>query len=146
MGKMLLVAVTSERASPMELREAADFTIRPRLLTIPGVAQVIPMGGEVRQFRVSPHPAALRSLGVTYEQVERALAQFGVNTGGGFTDLHSREYLIRNIGRTTSLDDLRSIVVARVNDRPVYLRQVAAVEFAPKIKRGDAGHMGRPAV
>jgi HME family heavy-metal exporter len=63
MGQILLVAVTSERATPMELREAADFTIRPRLLTIPGVAQVIPMGGEVRQFRVSPHPAALRALG-----------------------------------------------------------------------------------
>ena len=69
MGQILLVAVTGERASPMELREAADFTIRPRLLTIPGVAQVIPMGGEVRQFRVSPHPAALRALGVSYEQV-----------------------------------------------------------------------------
>ena len=52
MGQILLVAVTSERATPMELREVADFTIRPRLLTIPGVAQVIPMGGEVRQFRV----------------------------------------------------------------------------------------------
>ena len=99
----------------MELREVADFTIRPRLLTIPGVAQVIPMGGEVRQYRVSPHPAALRALGVTYEQIEKALAQFGVNTGGGFTDQYSREYLIRNIGRTTNLDDLRNVVVATVN-------------------------------
>jgi HME family heavy-metal exporter len=108
MGQILLVAVTGERASPMELREAADFTIRPRLLTIPGVAQVIPMGGEVRQFRVSPHPAALRALGVSYEQVEKALAQFGINTGVGFTDQYSREYLIRNIGRTTSLDDMRA--------------------------------------
>ena len=103
--------------SPMEVREVADFSIRPRLLTIPGVAQVIPIGGEVRQYRVAPHPPALRALGVTYEQVEKALAQFGVNTGGGFTDQHSREYLIRNIGRTTSLDDLRSIVVAKVERR-----------------------------
>ena len=130
----------------MELREIADFTIRPRLLSIPGVAQVIPIGGEVRQYRVAPHPPALRALGVTYEQVEKALAQFGVNTGGGFTDLHAREYLIRNIGRTTSLDDLRNIVVATVDDRPVFLRQVADVAFAPKIKRGDAGYMGKPAV
>src|SRR5215510_4752337 len=146
MGQILLIAVTSERASPMELREAADFTIRPRLLTIPGVAQVIPMGGEVRQFRVSPHPAALRALGVSYEQVEKALAQFGVNTGGGFTDQYSREYLIRNIGRTTSLDDMRSVVVATVDNRPIYLRQLATIEFAPKVKRGDAGYMGKPAV
>ena len=86
----------------------------------------------------------MRALGVTYEQLEKALAQFGVNTGGGFTDQHSREYLIRNIGRTTSLDDLRSLVVATVNNGPVYLRQVADVEFAPEVKRGDAGYMGKP--
>jgi HME family heavy-metal exporter len=146
MGQILLVAVTSDRASPMEVREIADFVIRPRLLSVPGVAQVIPIGGEVRQFRVAPHPAALRALGVTYEQVERALAQFGINTGGGFTDQHQREYLIRNIGRTTSLDDLRSIVVATVEGRPVFLRQLADVAFAPRVKRGDAGYMGKPAV
>ncbi|CAN7516086.1 efflux RND transporter permease subunit [Bradyrhizobium sp. LjRoot220] len=146
MGQVLLVAVTSERASAMEVRETADFVVRPRLLSIPGVAQVIPMGGEVRQYRISPNPPALRSLGVTYEQVELALNQFGVNTGGGFTDQHAREYLIRNIGRTTNLDDLRSVVVAQVNGGPVYLKQVATVEFAPKVKRGDAGYMGKPAV
>jgi HME family heavy-metal exporter len=146
MGQILLIAVTSDRASPMEIRETADFVIRPRLLSTPGVAQVIPIGGEVRQYRVAPHPAALRALGVTYEQLEKALAQFGVNTGGGFTDQHSREYLIRNIGRTTSLEDMRSVVVATVNKGPVYLRQVATVEFAPKFKRGEAGYMGNPAV
>ena len=146
MGQILLVAMTSDKASAMEVREAADFTVRPRLLSIPGVAQVIPIGGEVRQYRVAPNPPALRSLGVTYEQVEQALTQFGVNTGGGFTDQHSREYLIRNIGRTTNLDDLRSVVVAQVNGGPVFLRQVATVEFAPKVKRGEAGYMGKPAV
>ncbi|MBM3528720.1 MAG: efflux RND transporter permease subunit [Alphaproteobacteria bacterium] len=146
MGQVLMIALTSDRATPMELREVADFTIRPRLLSIPGVAQVIPMGGEVRQYRVAPQPPALRALGVNYEQVERALQQFGTNTGGGFTDLHSREYLIRNIGRTTSLDDLRRIVVAKIEGRPVYLHQVATVDFAPKVKRGDSGYMGKPAV
>ena len=146
MGQILMVAMTSDQATPMELREVADFTIRPRLLAIPGVAQVIPLGGEVRQYRVAPQPAAMRALGITYEQLEASLAQFGTNTGGGFTDLHSREYLIRNIGRTTSLEDLRSIVVAKVDQRPVYLWQVAAVEFAPKVRRGDGGYMGKPAV
>jgi HME family heavy-metal exporter len=146
MGQIIMVAVTGESASPMELREAADFTIRPRLLSIPGVAQVIPMGGEVRQYRVAPHPPALRSLGVTYDQVEKALALFGTNAGGGFTDLDAREYLIRSIGRTTSLDDLRNMVVAAVDGRPVFLRQVATVEFAARAKRGDSGFMGKPAV
>lgn len=146
MGQVLMIALSSDTATPMELREVADFTIRPRLLSIPGVAQVIPMGGEVRQYRVAPYPTALRALGVTYEQLEKALAQFGGNAGGGFTDQHGREYLIRNIGRTTNLDDLRNIVVATVNNKPVYLRQVAGVEFAAKVKRGDAGYMGAPAV
>ena len=146
MGQILLVAVTSSEATPMEVRETADFVIRPRLLTIPGVAQVIPMGGEVRQYRVSPTPSALRVLGVTYEQVEKALAQFGTNAGGGFTDQYSREYLIRNIGRTTNLEDLRNVVVARVNGGPIYLWQVATVEFAAKVKRGDSGYMGSSAV
>jgi HME family heavy-metal exporter len=146
MGQILMVALSSERASPMELREIADFTVRPRLLSIPGVAQVIPMGGEVRQYRVAPQTAAMRALGVSYEQVERALGQFGVNSGGGFTDLNAREYLIRNIGRSTSLEDLRNIVIAKTENRPVFLHQVASVSFAPKAKRGDAGYMGRPAV
>jgi HME family heavy-metal exporter len=146
MGQILLVAVTGTGATPMEVREAADFTIRPRLLTIPGVAQVIPMGGEVRQYRVSPNPPALRALNVTYDQVEKALAQFGTNAGGGFTDQYSREYLIRNIGRTTSLEDLRNVVVARLNGGPIYLWQMATVEFAPKVKRGDSGYMGSSAV
>jgi HME family heavy-metal exporter len=146
MGQIVLIALSSESASPMALREVADFTVRPRLLSIAGVAQVIPIGGEVRQFRVAPQPGAIRALGVSYEQIEKALGQFGVNTGGGFTDQHAREYLIRNIARTTNLDDLRSVVVTTINNRPVYLHQVANVSFAPRFKRGDGGYMGKPAV
>jgi len=146
MGQVVMVAVSGGSVSPMQLRELADFTIRPRLLAIPGVAQVIPMGGEVRQFRVAPQPTALRALGITHTQMETALAQFGTNTGGGFTDQYAREYLIRNLGRTMSLDDLRNMVVATVANRPVYLRQVAEVSFAPRVKRGDSGYMGAPAV
>ena len=147
MGQIVLAAVTApDGVSAMEVREAADFIIRPRLLTIPGVAQVIPIGGEVRQFRVAPYPAAMRALGVTLEQIERALAQFGANTGGGYADQHGREYLIRNIGRTLSLDALGQLVVTSIDGRPVQLRQVADVAHAARFKRGEAGYMGKPAV
>jgi HME family heavy-metal exporter len=146
MGQIVMVALTGDTVDPMRLREIADFTIRPRLLSIPGVAQVIPMGGEVRQFRVAPQPAALRALGVKQAQLEAALAQFGTNTGGGFTDQYAREYLIRNLGRTMDLDDLRNMVVATVDGRPVFLRQVAEASFSARVKRGDAGYMGAPAV
>jgi HME family heavy-metal exporter len=147
MGQILLVALSAPRdVSPMEVREAADFIVRPRLLAIPGVAQVIPMGGEVRQYRVAPNPAALRAFGMTYDQLEKALSQFGGNSGGGFTEQYAQEYLIRNIGRTLSLDDLGNLVVAKLGNRPIHLRQVADVSYGARTKRGDAGYMGKPAV
>ncbi|MFA9475335.1 MAG: efflux RND transporter permease subunit [Filomicrobium sp.] len=146
MGEIMLIAITGKSVSPMELREIADFTIRPQILTVSGVAQVIPIGGQVRQFRVSPDLIAMRRLNITPRMIEEVIAQFGTNAGGGFIDQHSREYLIRNIGRTTRLDDLRNLVVVMRGTHPVLLRQVAQVDFAPRVKRGDAGYQGEPAV
>src|SRR5215212_9256377 len=148
MGEIMLIAVTSDSAavSPMEVRELADFVIRPQLLTIAGVAQVIPIGGEVRQYRIVPSVASMQALGVTHEQIEAAVTRFGTNTGGGFVDQHGREYLIRNVGVTKRLEDLRNTVVVHKQGQPVFVHQVASVEFAPRVKRGDAGYQGKPAV
>ena len=147
MGQIMLVAMTApDTVSPMQLRETADFVVRPRLLTIPGVAQVIPIGGEVRQFRVAPNNAALRALGVTLAEVESAITAFGANTGGGFTDQYAREFLIRNIGNTLNLDDLRKVVVKSDGQTSILLEQVAEVGFGARLKRGEAGYMGKTAV
>src|SRR5258708_2709166 len=146
MGEIMLIAVTSDTASPMEVREIADFVMRPQLLTIAGVAQVIPIGGEVRQYRVAPNPALMWGLEVTYEQIESAVTRFGTNTAGGFVDQQGREYLIRNLGVTRRLEDLRDTVAAYRQDQPVLLRQVTSVEFAARVNPGDAGYRGKPAV
>ncbi len=146
MGEIMLIALASDKASPMELREEADWVIRPRLLTIPGVAQVIPIGGEVRQYRISLNLSQMNVLKVSRNEVETALSQFGANTAGGFVDQHAREYLIRNLGRTTRLQDLRDLPVSHRAGLSVRLSQVAEVDYGARVKRGDAGFMGRPAV
>jgi len=146
MGEIMLVAIPYGAASPMQAREVADFQIRPRLLTIPGVAQVIPIGGEVRQYRVSPNLPAMTAAGVELAEIEGALRAFGTNTGGGFVDQFDQEYLIRNVARTTRIEDLRTLVVADGTGGPVRLSQVATVDFAAAFRRGDAGYDGRPAV
>ncbi len=146
MGEIMLITVTGTTQTPMELREIADFVMRPQILTIPGVAQVIPIGGEVRQYRIAPDLVMMNKLELTSTELETAVRRFGVNTGGGFVDQHAREYLIRNIGLTNQLEDLRNLAVAFKQGQNILLRQVATVEFAPRVKRGDAGFMGKPAV
>lgn len=145
-GEIMMVAVTPGQASLMETREVADFVLRPRLLTIPGVAQVIPIGGEVRQYRVSPNLPAMQAAGVTLDDIETAIEGFGANTGGGFLDQFDQEFLIRNVARTTRIEDLRGLAVAVRNNAVVTLGQVASVDFAPRFRRGDAGYNGAPAV
>ena len=148
MGEILLLALPADPAlvSPMQVREYADWVMRPRLLTIPGVAQVTPIGGEVRQYRVEIKPTQLQALNVEREKLESALQDFGANTSGGFLESQGREYLIRQIGRTSRLEDLQNVVVAVKNGQAVLLKQVADVQLAPALKRGDAGYNGKPAV
>ncbi|MDH1676123.1 MULTISPECIES: efflux RND transporter permease subunit [Comamonas] len=153
MGEVMLLALPlnmSEKgasaATPMQAREYADFVLRPRLLAVQGVSQVIPIGGEVRQLRVEPDTARMAQFGVTLSQLETSLKGFAGNAGGGFIDLNSKEYLIRHIGRTNKVEDLQSAAVAWRDGRPIRLEQVANVRFAAAMKRGDGGYNGSPAV
>ncbi len=148
MGEIMLIAFPVDPAlsNPMAVREYVDFVLRPRLLSIPGVAQVIPIGGEVRQFRVEPNTAMMAQLGVTYDELASTLQGFSSNTSGGYLEQNAREYLIRNMGRTTKLADMQNLAVKVVNGQPILLKQVAEVKFAAAFKRGDAGFAGKPAV
>ena len=153
MGEIMLVALPlvpgegkTPAATPMQAREYADFVLRPRLLSIPGVSQVIPIGGEVRTLRVAPDTARMAQFGVSLTQLEQALQGYAGNAGGGFIDLNSREYLIRHLGRSNRVEDLAGVAVAWKDGRAILLEQVATVAFAAGLKRGDGGYNGLPAV
>lgn len=148
MGEIMLIALPADpaRVNPMQVREYADWVMRPRLLTIPGVAQVISIGGEVKQYRVEPNLAQIQALGLTLEQIEAALKDYAANTSGGFLESGAREYLIRNIGRTSRLADLQNLAITAKNNQPILLKQMAEVKFAAAVKRGDASYDAKPAV
>ena len=148
MGEIMLIAlpIDETKTSAMAVREYTDWVLRPRLLTVRGIAQVIPIGGEVRQFQVQPNTLRMTELGVTLEQVLAALRGFAGNSSGGFLELNAREYLIRNIGRTARLEDLKNQAITARGGQPILLSQIADVRFAAAIKRGDAGFNGQPAV
>ena len=148
MGEIMLVSVSSKsgKTDPLDVRTLADWTIRPRLLTIGGVAQVINIGGGVKQYQVLVTPEKLKQFGVTVDDVSKALEKSNSNSTGGFVDAQSQEYLVRNLGRFYSVDELKQTVVAYRNNTAVKVGDVANVEFGARIKRGEAGANGKPAV
>ncbi len=148
MGEIMLISVRSRDGStgPMELRSLADWTIRPRLMAIPGIAQVINIGGEVKQYQVLVSPAKLTQFGLTIEDIARAMERANLNTTGGFINAQSQEFLVRNLARAYTVEDLKKTAVAYRNGAPVLLGEVAQVKEGPRVKRGDAGTNGEPAV
>ena len=146
MGQIMMVAVTSDTTSPADLRTLSDFTIRRRLMSVKGVSQVIPIGGDKLQYQVLISSEKLRQFGLSIDDVDKALQLTNQNTTGGFVDSKGSETLIRSIGRIKTLEDLAITVVSNRNGAPVLLRQVAEVKFGGPIKRGDGAFNGKPAV
>jgi CzcA family heavy metal efflux pump len=148
MGEIMLIGVTSEAPdiTPMTLRTIAEWTIRPQLLHLPGVAQVTAIGGDVKQYQVLLEPSLLSAFKITLDDVENSLKDFSKNTTGGFLEQDSQEWLIRHIGHTTDLTDLRKTLVKYQNGVPTSLEQIANVRIGAGVKRGDASINGKPAV
>ncbi len=141
MGQIMMLGMWSEddETSPLEVRTLADWVVRQRLLTIPGVSQVFTMGGGRKQFQVLVNPEALIKYGITLHEVREACQQSNLNTTGGYLDEQGpNEFLVRALGRIQSLDDLKKVVVTRQEGRPIVLSQVARVTEGAQVKRGDS--------
>ncbi len=146
MGQIMLVGISADSTSPADLRTLADFTIRRRLMSIKGVAQVIPIGGERLQYQVLVSSSRLKQFNLSIDELDKALQLTNQNSTGGFFNQYGSEVLIRNVGRAYTLEDLKNTVVANRDGLPVLLSQVAEVQYGGAVKRGDASINARPAV
>lgn len=148
MGEIQLIGLSSPsgEVSPLDLRTFADWTIRPRLLSVPGVAQVIAIGGGVKQYQILLSAEKIQKLQLPLKDIEHALSKISRNTTGGYIDIDKKEYLIRNIGTIKSENDILNSVVGLHLGRTVFVRDIAEVKLGPQIKRGDGSVNGKPAV
>jgi CzcA family heavy metal efflux pump len=147
MGEIMLVGVVSSSGrSPLELRTLADWTLRPRLLSVPGVAQVTAIGGGVAQYQVLVQADRLQQFNLSLSDVEAAVEAANLNTTGGYLIARDREFLVRNLGNVATLADLEQAVVTTRQGVPVTLKDVARVTMGAQVKRGDAGVNGKPGV
>ncbi|MET0261504.1 MAG: efflux RND transporter permease subunit, partial [Rariglobus sp.] len=145
MGEILLVGVRSTVREgqpgylpPAEVRSLADWTIRRRLQGIPGIAEILNMGGGIRQIEVQPDPYRMAAHDVTFAELETAVAHAASTTTGGFINSGPTEIMVRNLAMTTDLGELAGTVIKSVNDRPVTLADVATVAWGVEPMRGDA--------
>lgn len=138
--------VTKGKTSLMELRTMADWTIRRRIMSVSGVANVVIYGGEEKQYQVLVDPRALKDYGVSLDQVIAAARASNRNAPGGYLRTPDEEYLIRGFGRIKNIEDLEKTVITSHNGVPVLLSNVADIRIGPGFKTGDAIINGSPAV
>jgi len=146
MGEIMMLSMTGKATSSMEVRSLADWVVRPRLLGVPGVSQVVIIGGEKKQFQVLVDPAKLADHGLTLEQVTEAVAASNANASGGFLERPNEEFLIRGRARVNSPEDIASSVITVRNGAAILVGNVATVQFGPAQRRGDGGFNMQPAV
>ena len=153
MGEVMYIALRSEldaagrpRHDSMTLKTEADWTLRRQLLAVPGVAQIVPTGGDTRQYQVLLNPLKLADYRIGIDQVRAALAETNTNTAAGFLAENGQEYLIYGLGRVHSAEDIATTVIAERGGVPVHVGDVAEVRIGPAVRRGAASANGSPAV
>ena len=146
MGEILFFALSSESVDPLTMRTVADTLVRRRLLAVPGVSQVTPIGGAERQFQVVAHPEALRANNVSLTELLNAARGASENASAGIYTEGPQEYVLQVIGRTRAVDEIGDSVVAMRGTRSVLIRDVADVREGAALKRGEGSRNGEPAV
>ncbi|MGV3531145.1 MAG: efflux RND transporter permease subunit, partial [Chthoniobacteraceae bacterium] len=154
MGEILLVGLRSNdgKVPPMEVRSLADWTVRKRFQSIPGIAEILNMGGGVKQVQVQPDPLRMQALGVSFEELEQAAKEAASTSTGGFLTTGPTEIMVRNLAMTVQLDEIARTLIKKVNDRAISIADVAKVEWGIEPMRGDAAvaiapeKMGTPGV
>ena len=139
-GWLVKYSLVSDTQSPEALRTLSDWDIRPRILALGGVASVVSIGGEVKQYQVQLDPTRMLAYQVSAEQVRGALEQSNTNVPGAFLQQQGQELIVSGIGRVTSLEDLRNTVIVVRNDTPITIGNIATVAFGGEIKRGDGAY------
>jgi len=138
MGEVLMIGLQSDNVTPMELRTIADWTIRPQLLAINGVAQVVVIGGEYKQYQILANPQKMRYYNVSIDELMKAAEATNQNSAGGFINEYGNQYNIRGIARTSDFEELGNSVVKMYNNVPIRISDIAEVKAAaaPKIGLG----------
>lgn len=148
MGEIVLVGVSSRdgKVLPRDVRTLADWTIRPRLQSIPGIAEVLNMGGGIKQVQVMPEPNRMAAHEVSFDELQTAAKESASNSTGGFINSSTTEIMVRNLAMTVQLEDIARTVVKRVGDRSITIGDVAKVEWGVESMRGDASVSGKRGV
>ena len=146
MGEVMLLAVRSDSLSPMELRTLADWTISPRIKSIGGIANVIVIGGEFKQYQVMADPEKLKHFDVSLEELLQKVEESNINAPGGVVKQHGNQYIVKGSGRAYSIDQLEEAAVKQVNGQTIKVKDVATVQVGASDKIGDASLNSNPAV
>jgi len=146
MGEIMLIGLTADSTSQMDLRTIADWTIRPRLLATGGVAQVVIIGGEYKQYQILASPQKMDFYTISLTELLKASEEANGNSSGGFINEYGNEYIIKGIGRTNSVNEIGKSVIKLVNGNPVKIEDVAEIKIGAAPKIGDGSLKGEPAV